>query len=453
MNRKLEEKILDEIRKRVLEKDSELKEQEEDKLIRDSNIEALTELTNLSKKEVENIAKSVRTEVQEAVKKQRKKYINIGIAISVLILIFAIIFWPEAKLKEIIVEDEFSNNDYNWDIYNDFKYKKNIKDGYYYMETNVDDWCYWDNVNVDFPKNYDVLLTSLWKYGKFESYGLALSNDNDNYCTFQIRADGTAAYGKVINDKWVYEGTWKNKKANTSETKKPNIQLVEVRNNKFKYYVNNNLVEEGEIDLNFKNICIRACGKQLVAFDNLKIINSDNKKIVFEDNFENASTKWSPSEKIIKQSFFKDGEYIFKISGESCYWAVSQKHQISNNCEIEISSTWLNGETANYGIMIMENNSNYISCEIKSDGNVRLVTSIKGEYININDYTKTKYVGNGSLKHTQKIIIKDNKIEYYIDNEFIQTTYLADIIPIKIGLRVCEKQSVAFDKIKITTFE
>ena len=453
MNRKLEEKILDEIRRRVLEKDSELKKQEEKKLIRESNIEALTELTSLSKNEVEAIAKSVRKDTEEIVKKQRKKYINIGIAISVFIVIILIIFWPEPKLKEIIIEDDFSENTYYWDIYNEFKYKKNIKDGYYYIETNVDGWCYWDDVAVDFPENYDVLVTSLWKHGKFESYGLSLSNDNDNYCSFQIKADGTAAYGKVVNDKWVYEGNWKSKKANTSETKKPNLQLVEVRGDNFKYYVNNNLVEQGKTGLSFNNICLRGCGEQLVAFDNLKIINSDNQEIVFQDDFEKTTEKWSPKEKTTKQSFFENGEYIFKANSESCYWATSQKHQISNNCEIELTSTWLNGETANYGIMIIEDNKNYISCELKSNGDVRLVTSTRGKYTNINDYTKTKYIGNGNLKHTQKIIIKDNKIDYFIDNEFVQSTSLGNITPVKLGLRVCEKQTIAFDKLKIKMFE
>ncbi len=454
MRRKLEEKILEEIRRRVLEKDSELKKKEEDKLVRDSNIEALIELTSLSKKEVENIAKSVRTEKEDIDKKQKKQYIYIGISVSVLILILTIMFWPEPKINEIVIEDNFSNNEYSWSVFNDFKYKRTIKDGYYFIETNVDGYCYWDDVEIDFPKNYDVLVTSIWKRGKFESYGFELNKDDGNYSTFLLKADGTAAYGKIMGRKWAYENNWKGQKSNTAETKKSNLQLVEVRGDNFKYYVNNNLVDKGKFGFKFNKICLRSCGEQLIAFDNLKLINSDNNEIVFEDDFEKPTDKWSPKEKTTKQSFFKDGEYILKVGdADGCHFTVSQKHQISNNCEIELTSTWIGGENADYGIIIMEENQKYISCEMKSDGNVRIVKFINGEYTSINDYTQTKYIGNGNLKHTQKIVIKDNKINYYIDNEFMQSIALSNIIPIKIGLRVCEQQTIAFDKIKIKIFE
>ncbi len=450
MHKKLEEKILEEIRKRVLEKDSELKKQEENKLIRDANIEALTELTTLSKNEVESIAKSVRKEEIANSKKQRKKQIKILTAVLVVILIFAKIFWPE---KEVIVIDDFNNNDYKWSIFNKFTYKKNIKDGYYYIETNKNGWCYWDDIPINFPENYDVHVTNLWKHGTYNSFGLMLSENDDNYVAFLLKPNGRASYGTVIKDKWVYEGDWKNNMGNKAETKKPNEQIIKVRKNKFEYYINNKLVDKGTININIKNICLSSCGEQLIAFDKVKIVNADTKELVFSDDFEKPSEKWTPSEKLIKHNYLENGELIFKTNDKSCYWSASKKHKISKNCEIELTSTWLSGESSNYGIMIMENDANYISCQLKNDGNARTVTSINSKYTNIGDYTKTQYIGNGSLKHTQKIIIKDEMIEYYVDNELITTVSLSYINPVKIGLRLCGQQSVAFDKLKIKTFE
>ncbi|MBN1252361.1 MAG: hypothetical protein JXR51_02265 [Bacteroidales bacterium] len=453
MNKRLEEKILAEIRKRVIEKDLELQEKNEDEIIREANIEVLTELTNLSKKEVEEIAKVVRSEVKLEADKNRKKTIYLSIAASFVILIFLIIFWPEAPLKEVLVEDSFTDNTYGWDIFDKYKYKKTIQNGFYIFEPNVEGWCYWDDINIEFPENYDVYVNSLWKHGKFDSYGFTLHQNSDNYCAFQIKADGTAFYGKVVETKWVYEGSWKSKKANSSEMKKPNTQLVKVRAGNFSYYVNNNIVEEGNLGLNISGIGLRACGQQQVAFDNLKIINVDNDEIVFEESFETPSSKWAPSEKMIKQTYFENGEYIFRTNGDDCMWSISSKHIISNNCEITLSSTWLSGEMANYGLMILQDNLNYISCEFKNDGNIRLVKSENGEYTDIQDYVKTKFISNGSLKHRQKAILKNGLLEYFIDDEFVQSISLDGINPSKIGLRVCEKQTVAFDNLSITTFE
>ena len=103
--------------------------------------------------------------------------------------------------------------------------------------------------------------------------------------------------------------------------------------------------------------------------------------------------------------------------------------------------------------MLIENNSNYISCELQNDGTARLVSRISGDYVDIGNFIQTGFESNGSMRITQKAIIKDHNVKYYVNDEFVQELDLNSLKPFYLGLRICGKQAIAYDHLIIKTYE
>ncbi len=87
MNKKNKMHVLEELRKRVIDKDIFLKEKQEKEKLLKANKEALLEMTDLSKEEVDLIEKEIEKEIIVNAKKKQKRLILI---ISAVVLIFVI---------------------------------------------------------------------------------------------------------------------------------------------------------------------------------------------------------------------------------------------------------------------------------------------------------------------------------------------------------------------------
>ncbi|MFN8257130.1 MAG: hypothetical protein U0W24_15650 [Bacteroidales bacterium] len=451
---KREDKIFDAIRKKVLEKDEERRNEEEIKAMREANIEALTELTSLSRKEVEKIAEEVKKEHLLNQRKKQRRITTLIIVLAVSGFIVYLAVKPKPVLKLRVVEDSFTDNSQgDWNLVNSFNYKRTLTPNGYIFETDKDDWCYWDNVDITFPKNFDVEVTSSWLNGKYDSYGIGLHYSNTDYYAFLIRGDGAAGFGKIVNKEWVINDSWKFDLGRKGKNQ-TNLQKVEVRNGQFSYYINNNLVRSGTLDMQLNNLALRCCDQQQVAFQNVKVYDVDKNKVIFEDNFSKPSEQWNAESDISFESGFNDGKLTITSNYDNeCNWPKSDKYLISDNCEIELTSVWISGELANYGLMLMVDGDNYYSFEYQNNGEARLVESRNNNYVYVQEYVKTPFEGDGKTAQTQKIIIKEGQISYFINNQKIKEVSANQSFPCYLGLRVCGKQTVAFDKLTIKYYE
>jgi hypothetical protein len=111
----------------------------------------------------------------------------------------------------------------------------------------------------------------------------------------------------VIND------DWKNNVAKSGKNQ-TNVQKIEVRGNSFKYYVNDNLIKEGGINLDIKNIALRGCGEQVVAFNSIKITDAKTKDIVFEENFNNEPGIWEPKKEYDVDSYLTKANSLWIVT-------------------------------------------------------------------------------------------------------------------------------------------
>ncbi len=452
MKKRLEERILEEIRRIVIEKDLKRQTEEEKDEMREANIEALQDLTSLSRQEIEKISADVRKTFVSQHKKKQQRNTRIAIGVGVLAIIAFFIFKPEREPVITTFTDDFSQNANNWSLFQDFNYKRYITNNQYVFEINKDDWCYWDDAKVDFPENYDVEVSSTWMKGKFSSYGVGLNENNSNYYAFSIRGDGASTFGKVIDKKWVIEDSWESNSANSGKNQ-TNIQKIEVRGNSFKYYVNDKLIREGGINLNIKTLTLRGCGEQVVAFNSIKITNAKTSDVVFEENFGNEPGIWEPKKDYQLDSYFNEGEFIMDSNDEdNCYWANSTI-RITENCEIKLSSKWLTGDLSTYGVMIAKNDENYYSFELMNDGKARLVERLDGEYSYVQNYVYTNFESDGYKTNDQKVVIKDGEISYFVNDVPIDEYFSKLEFPVTLYLRICGKQKIAYDYLEIKYFE
>lgn len=168
-----------------------------------------------------------------------------------------------------ILNEPFKNSDAGWHPETIFSRQCYLKNGQYIFSTGAKSACNWSSVQAVAKGNYDIRLSSFWRDGDQGEYGLVLINDDKNYFAFEIRNNGTARYICLSDGEVRTETEWK-KAGNAGG--KCNTQRVAVRGSSFKYYVNNILVENGDMQgLKMNRVGVKVCGKQTVAFDHLGI--------------------------------------------------------------------------------------------------------------------------------------------------------------------------------------
>lgn len=457
MNKKNEKKILEELRKRVIEKDRQLQERKEKSNLVNSNKEALAEMTDLSRAEVDRIEKQIRAELQAKVKKANKRKTWIIIAAVVIgFIAFRIILQEinkEPPVPPFHFVETFDNNSNNWDIYNQFELKRNIKDGAYSFVANRADWCHWDDLELNLPQSYSVKLSLKWKRGKFDEYGLMLMEDSENYFTFVLRADGNASQAIYRNKEWTKRNSWKPIGFKSGDIV---TQRVDVTGYSYKYYINGKMFSEGSFkSMSVKKIAMRVCDKQSVDFLNIEVLDLKTGTIILSDDFKESSPRWDEKQNLTKVSKIEHGKFLFATNEEDqCYWAVSNpKISLpvagSNKYTVKAKMTWLKGEESNFGIMLMADNNNYTAFQVRSSGDARAVRCESDEYTLIPDYISSNFVSDGESSIYMMIKVDNYNYEYFINNKLISSGDFNYMNITHLAMRVCGRQNIAFEELEI----
>ncbi len=454
MGKKTDEKILDEIRRRVIELDQQRKEQKKQNDIKTTNVEVLSDITSLSKTEINEIAIQVQEEFEKKQHKKRK-IIMWGLFIFAIICFVVLLRWYFAKNRFHFVET-FENNKNGWSIAQTFDTHRYFKDGKYIFDNNVSSWCYWDNVLVTFPAKYSIELTSIWQSGKNfdDEYGFILVSGDKDYQNFVLCANGAVTVSQHVGEDWTTTLNWNADKAHKGETERPNIQRVDINGKNYQYFVNNILVREGTIaPIVPTSIALRVCGVQKVAFSHLKIVDLTQKdKIIFEESFNPPTQNWNPKKVFERSAAFENGKYVFAANKIGyCLWNdIPLENLESMDFDITLTSQWIEGNKENnYGISFLEDDNNYISFEFQANGKARYIISHSGSYSDTGTDINTNIFSTGKEKHKQIIKIRGKKFEYYVNDVFVSKGKFKNIDIRKIGVRVCGKQTVAFDELII----
>ncbi len=364
---KKEDKILEELRKRVLERESEISREQEIKNLKDATKEALTDLTSLSKEEVDAIFNQIEKERAETALKRNKKIRWASYVLGAIALVILFIFYKEATKPPPPVPVLFTENfeDPATSLFEDrasFKYRRTHAPGMYIHEIDDNGQCYWDSIPLAFPAKFTAELRVKWLKGRFDTYGFMLGHTNSDYVVFQIKNNEAAAIGRV-------DGKWDSFKYKSGFIEAASVGVepaqvrIEVDGKKFGYFVNGQLVEEGNFDrlgggLTF--LALRACGMQSVGFEHVLVKDAAGNTL-FEDNFEEKTDTWRYNASFSYEFYHADGAYLAKTSDSgSCYRSLSSLPPgiDPGNFFIEASAGRLSGETStDFGLVFKTNDS------------------------------------------------------------------------------------------------
>ncbi|MCS6833975.1 MAG: hypothetical protein NZ521_10410, partial [Flammeovirgaceae bacterium] len=306
-----EEKIIEEIKRRVLEEEERLKKNRE----KESVLEALESVTHLSKEQILAIEAQVRKENElRKIQKNKRKRLLLTIS-SMLLVLMVIVVWQlyERTLPPKIVpllHDTFDEPTSSlWTEKQVYDYRKIHENGAYSFDVGKN-WCYWDNVSLYFPENYTIEVHSVWQEGSYQTFGVMLLQDNKNYSLFQMSLAQKAAYVESIDGNY-NDFVAKDAKVQVGE----NVQKIVVVNGQFSYFINDELVETGNLNANFNYVmlALRVCGIQKVNFTYVSVKNDDTGKYILKEDFRKPHYEWDFEQNYTTKFSFIDGQYRLDV--------------------------------------------------------------------------------------------------------------------------------------------
>ena len=103
--------------------------------------------------------------------------------------------------------------------------------------------------------------------------------------------------------------------------------------------------------------------------------------------------------------------------------------------------------------MVLSDDDNYYSFELRNDGNARLVERLYGEYDYVQNYVTTNFESDGKIAIEQKLVVEKGEFSYYV-NDLLIKSYTPKInLPANLSLRICGEQLVAYDHLDIKYYE
>jgi hypothetical protein len=116
---------------------------------------------------------------------------------------------------------------------------------------------------------------------------------------------------------------------------------------------------------------------------------------------------------------------------------------------IRVRMNWIIGEDANFGIMLIADDLNYTAFQTRSTGDSRAVRSENNEYVNIPEFIPTGIMSDEKTPIDMIIKVDSNNYDFYINDKLVTSGDFNYMNITYLGLRVCGRQTVAFDEIEI----
>jgi len=456
MGYKKDEQILELLKQKVLEKDKEL----ERKSYHSATKEALAELTSLADEEVEKIYREVKADVEKDLKKKRKRLFWIITGIS-LILIIAVILLFEYMREPVVYIEDFSNPNAPWSFTDSYGTAQYIEDGKFVLDVKKDaEYLEYIDHLIDFPENFSIEADARKISGQNQSFGFYLGKDSRSFGYFFIRATGTFRYGFAIGGDWQNNPDWTYHDAVKTGDNATNKLMLKVAANEFEFIINDTVVAKGELpNIRLLKYSLAVGGTQKVAFDNLRILNTDTQDTVFANTFDTEVEPWAEKKEIIKKAEFVDSSLQITVnSDKGCYWAsgwLPEEFLAMEAYEITLKARFAGADYSGYaGFMLMKDDVNYHVFEVKDASRARICTMVNSEYKYVGNFIESS-IENESQNNSFEIKIRktEDKVEMYINNRFVDRikveAWLYWRYLERMGLRVCNNQTVRFQELSI----
>ena len=461
MKKSIEDKILEELIDKVIDKDRDINERYETEALKNATLEVLTEMTNLSEEEIQAMENEIRKNLSKKSKRRKVFYILSSLVFVSLFLLILIILSRERYENELVFVEDFNDNSNGWKLYNDYLYNKYLEDGKYIFSTGEAGQCFEHNLDLEFPKQFTAeITTNLIKENK-ETYGIKLSTPNNMTCTFDLHPDNKTffdLYSRSEKKKWVsfpvLTGNGKNSVVQKIivDPYEPRSSIHHYKKGVIRYYVNNKLIEEGgwsKYAQNYKNLSLYVCGIQTVSFDHIKITDNSTGEVVIDNPFSKFKDMLEIGNRYHVLSSIENGFYHFKTGNNENSVITKIFYELNGKTKIKLKSRLTEGENSSYGLILKADDNNYYSFELKPNGNACFKKNMTGKNELITDHIKTGLKNIKDKDVVQTIFLNGNEIELFINDKLV----LKEKHTIKelnyIGFKLRGKQSVVFDKLEV----
>lgn len=463
----IEEKILQELIDKVIEKDRDIKNRHEEEALKYATFESLNEMTELSSNEIKAMEKEIRRSVFKKKKRQKKIRILIGIiAVTFLTLLYVFVIRGNYK-NEIVFTEDFDNNLNGWKTYNDFIFNKYVEDGKYIFSTDENEQSFSHKLNLILPLRFTAEITSTLIKGNQETYGVkinmayqksfefALHPDNKTYVYSRYKSDNNpwvkfpviTEQGKsTITQKIVSAPLPKEKIFNPFK----GIYVYLYKEGTYKYYVNDKFIEEQKYKDPVRGmISLFVSGSQSVSYDRLKITDNSTGRIIFDGPFGDLKDLLQTQMDYNVMSSVENGTYLFKANKEDTCFRSSIPYKLKKKTKVKLNSRWLGGETQYYGLILEKDKDNFYAFELKSDGKACFEKQINGKNEMFFDNIETGIENIQETDVTQTLFLNGKHIELYVNDKLIFKERHTLKRLNNVGFRVCGSQQVAFNKLEI----
>lgn len=446
MSKRSEERILAEIRRRVLAKDATLQNRLETDQTRAATREALTEMTALSREEVDQIADEVRKETKK--RQSRRRVLG-----TLVFLALAGVpgSWLMDRLHpppDVALEEPFDSDANGWTVGDEFTYRFTLANGAYRLESKRDNWCFWDDIPMTLPDPAVVELDAVWERGKFEQFGLMFIAPEENQLVFQLRGDGAAGFGRKAADEWIANIGWS--EGFSPESGNAHRLRVEIGDGQWRYFANGKLFREGALDgLETQELGLRICGEQIVSFTGLRVSDPGRAQPLLEEDFSDAGAGWSPQSDIKRRQRLQNGAYLYTTYQEDvCHWTAIRT-PLEGDFVVELFSVWRSGETANYGFQLLESAERFLGFALRNDGEARFLRYEDEEFTVVSPPRPAGRPGDGTARNRQTVRVRDGRFDYLVNGKSVGGGRADDMNFRMIGVRVCGRQTVAFEHLSV----
>ncbi len=366
----------------------------------------------------------------------------------------------------VVLQDDFSTIDENWNLESSDTVQRGISDGEFYLkidDVNTDGWSTYPLALEDVSISVDARKTAgpdVNDYGVMCRY-----QDPDNYYFLQLGSDGTYAISRYLDGEFTALVDWTSSPAVKTGAETNHIRATCV-GNLLSLYANDELLATVEDDtLTAGKIALAAgtyddSGVQ-INFDNLEVRTpaaeapATGELLMFED-FSDNTAGWVEGDEADGALTLTDGEYYVRVKTPNyMYWSLAGGDWGDIVADVDVRG--VDGTDDNeFGVLCRyQDSDNFYQFSISGDGYYRLAAWVNGEFTELLPWDTSNSIKQGKTTNHLTVICNGDTLEMRVngdklfsvtDNSLSQSGDVA----LYAGTFDTPDTTVAFDNLNIT---